>query len=77
MIVINAEGSRDVRRLKRLAESLDADDIPDLPKTAPAHRRNAVSVSTLPSATISPSTREAIMELEPTDLVVGAEYEAG
>lgn len=79
MIVINAEGARDVRRLKRLADSLDASDIPDLaalkPLT-PARRHGAVSVSTLPGAAISEATREALLALEPTDLVVGAEYEA-
>lgn len=73
MIVINAEGSRDVRRLKRLADSLDAADIPDLKQLAPARR---AGVSTLPGAAISEATREALMALEPTDLVVGAGYEA-
>ena len=77
MIVINAKGARDVRRLKRLAESLDAADVPDLPPAAPVRRRNAASVSTLPSVMISPATREAIMALEPSDLVFGGNYEEG
>lgn len=79
MIVINAEGSRDVRRLKKLADSLDAADIPDmsdLKQLTPTRKQGKVSVSTLPGATISEATREALMALEPTDLVLGAEYEA-
>ena len=77
MIVINAEGTRDVRRLRRLAESLDATDVPDLPQAAPAKRSAGSGVSILSSATVSPSTQEAILALEPTVLVVGSEYEDG
>ena len=79
MIVINAEGAKDVRRLKRLADTLDAADIPDprdLQQLAPARKQGKVSVSTLPSATISAATRQALMALEPTDLVMGADYDA-
>jgi hypothetical protein len=79
MIVINAEGSKDVRRLKKLADSLDAADIPDLndlQQMAPTRKQGKVSVSTLPGATISAATREALMALESTDIVLGAEYEA-
>ena len=79
MIVINAEGSRDVRRLKKLADSLDAADIPDMNDLKPlsqTRKQGHVSVSTLPGAMISEATRQAIMALEPTDLILGAEYEA-
>lgn len=77
MIVINAEGAKDVRKLRRLARSLDAAELLDgseIKQLAPSRRRDEASVSMLPGVAISPATRQALMGLEQTDLVMGAEY---
>lgn len=80
MIVINAEGAKDVRKLRRLARSLDGAELLDgseIRQLAPARKREEAGVSLLPGVAISPATRQALMNLEQTDLVMGAEYEGG
>ena len=83
MIVIKASGGRDVRELRKLAQSLSAEpadiSLEDLASAAPAaptaRKASKPSVSTLPGARISEQTREAIMKLQPVEVEAGGEYE--
>lgn len=72
MIVIKARGATDVRSLRKLADSLGAED---MPTAAPRARAGKPSVSLLPGVAISPQTREAIMRLEAVELDAGGEYD--
>ena len=83
MIVIKASGGTDVRELKKLARSLNAEpsdiSLEDLASPAPAasamRKSSNPSVSTLPSARISEQTREAMLKLQPVEVEAGGEYE--
>lgn len=78
MIVINAEGARDVRKLKRLARSLDAEELLDgseIRELAATRKRQEPGISMLPGVAISPVTRAALMKLQDTGLVMAPEYE--
>lgn len=80
MIVIKASGSNDVKALRKLARSLSAEpaevSVEDLAPPAPTTRKaSKPSVSTLPGATISEQTRQAILSLQPVEVEAGGEYE--
>ena len=80
MIFIRATGSTDVKSLRKLARSLSAEpadmSVEDLAPPAPAARKSSrPSVSTLPGATISAQTREAMMKLQPVEIEAVGEYE--
>lgn len=72
MIVIKARGATDVRALKKLADSLGAEDVPDV---TPKRKAGRPTVSMLPGAAISPQTREAILKLEAVEVDAGGDYE--
>lgn len=72
MIVIKARGATDVRSLKKLADSLGAEDMPTV---APKARAGRPSISLLSGVAISPQTREAIMRLETVEVDAGGEYD--
>jgi hypothetical protein len=74
MIVIKASGASDVRRLRKLAESLDAEDIPDLPPQTVTEARTP-TVGMDAGARISPRTRAAILALRPVEAAMSGEYE--
>jgi len=83
MIVIKASGTRDVRELRKLANSLSAepagpslDDIASNISAAPTARKSGKpSVSTLAGVRISEQTREGILKLEAVEVDAGGEYE--
>lgn len=80
MIFIRATGSTDVKSLRKLARSLSAEpaeiSVEDLAPPVPATRKSSrPSVSTLPGATISAQTREAMMKLQPVEIEAVGEYE--
>jgi hypothetical protein len=80
MIVIRATGSTDVKSLRKLARSLSAEpsdiSVEDLAPPAPAVRKGSKpTVSTLPGASVSAQTREAILKLQPAEVEAGGEYE--
>ena len=82
MIVIRASGSNDVKSLRKLARSLSAEpadiSVEDLAPPAPAARKaSRPSVSILPGASISPQTREAILNLQPVEVEARGEYDCG
>jgi hypothetical protein len=72
MIVIKARGATDVRSLKKLADSLGADDMPSVAQSA---RAGKPTISLLSGVLISPQTREAILNLEAVEIDGGGEYD--
>lgn len=74
MIVIKANGVSDVRRLRKLADTLDAADIPELPTLARAETKSP-TVDTEPGPRITPRTRAAILALQLVEAGVPGEYE--
>ncbi|MFN4272495.1 MAG: hypothetical protein ACK4F5_06765 [Aliihoeflea sp.] len=74
MIVIKANGVTDVRRLRKLADTLDAADIPELPAPTRAETKEP-SVDSEPGPRITPRTRAAILALQPVEAGVPGDYE--
>lgn len=74
MIVIKANGVTDVRRLRKLADTLDAADIPELPAATRAETKEP-SVDSEPGPRITPRTRAAILALQPVEARVPGDYE--
>lgn len=82
MIVIKATGTRDAGTVRRLAESLRADevsveDIAPVEEVRPDRRRRGPRISVLPGATIAPATQAALLELSPSATPIRGEYEHG
>jgi hypothetical protein len=83
MIVIKAAGGPGVKALKKLAQSLSAEDreissddqIGAAPLRSARRASNRPSVSTLPGAMVSAQTQAAIQRLQPVEVSRSGEYE--